>query len=107
VETEELGLAEAIEAIRRELAVAQDQGRGSDVRFTVGAVELEFAVDARRTTGGEASITVLSLLSLGGKGEAAKGETHRVKVALSPLAVDGRPFEVSAAAERRPDPASP
>jgi hypothetical protein len=34
---------------------------------------------------------VLHILSLGGKGEVAKGETNRVKVVLNPLGVGGRP----------------
>ena len=100
---EDLGLAEAIEAVRAELRRAQDVGRDSDVRFTVGGVELEFAVDAKRTAGGEASIKVLSVLSLGGKGEVAKGETSRVKVTLSPIGVNGKPFEVASVSRSRPD----
>ena len=100
---QELALADAIEAVRSELRKAQDRGRGSDVRFTVGTVEIEFAVDATRTVGGEASIKVLSLLSLGGKGESARGQTHRVHITLSPVGVGGQPFEVSSAASARPD----
>jgi hypothetical protein len=99
----ELALADAIEAVRSELRKAQDRGRGGDVRFTVGTVEIEFAVDATRTVGGEASIKVLSLLSLGGKGESARGETHRVRITLSPVGVGGQPFEVSSAGSARPD----
>ena len=64
---------------------------------------MEFAVDARRTAGGEASIKVLSLLSLGGKGEVAKGEANRVKVTLSPIGVNGKPFEVASVSRSRPD----
>ena len=103
MEEQELGLAEAIEAVRGELRRAQDKGRGSDVRFAVGDIELEFAVDARKTAGGEASIKVLSVLSLGGKGEVARGETNRVKVTLKPVGVAGRPFEVASASTSRPD----
>jgi hypothetical protein len=100
---DELGLAEAIEAVRAELREAQDAGRDSDVRFAVGSVEVEFAVEATRTAGGEASIKVLSLLSLGGTGEVARGETHTVKITLEPIGVGGKPFEVAAAGDRRPD----
>lgn len=99
----ELGLAEAIEAVRSELRRAQDLGRESDVRFSVGDVEVEFAVDTTRKAGGEAAIKVLSVLSLGGTGERASGETHRVKVTLSPIGIGGKPFEVAARSSRRPD----
>jgi hypothetical protein len=100
---QDLGLAEAIQGVRSELRRAQDLGRGCDVRFAVGDVEVEFAVDASRKTGGEAAIKVLSVLSLGGKGELGRTETHRVKIALKPIGVSGQPFEVTSPGERRPD----
>jgi hypothetical protein len=100
---EDLGLAEAIEAVRAELRRAQDAGRASDVRFAVGTVELEFAVDAKRTAGGDASVKVLSLLSLGARGELAQGEASRVKVTLTPLGANGVPFEVATSSQPRPD----
>jgi hypothetical protein len=103
-ENQDLGLADAIDGVRSELRRAQDAGRDSDVRFAVGEVEVEFAVDATRKAGGEASIKVLSVLSIGGRGERSRGETHRVKVTLSPIGVRGQPFEVASAGHRRPDP---
>jgi Trypsin-co-occurring domain 2 len=99
----ELGLAEAIDVVRSELRRAQDSGRGADVRFSVGSVEVELAVEVVKTAGGEASVKVLNLLSLGGKGEVSKGETNRVKVVLNPIGVGGAPFEVASARDRRPD----
>jgi hypothetical protein len=99
----ELGLAEAIDALRAELRKAQDSGRGADVRFSVGSVEVELVVEVAKKAGGEASVKVLNLLSIGGKGEVSKGETNRVKVALNPIGVDGKPFEVAAARDQRPD----
>ena len=98
-----VGLAEAIDAVREELCKAQNGGRGSDVRFAVGDVELEFVVDATSKGGGEASIKVLSVFSVGGKGEEARGETNRVKVTLRPVGVNGKPFEVSSSGKARPD----
>jgi hypothetical protein len=100
---EELGLAEAIEAVRSELRRAQDAGRGSDVRFAVGSVEMEFAVNVAKTGGGQVSVTVLGLLSLGGKGGLSREETHRVKISLNPIGVGDTPFEVASAAAHRPD----
>jgi hypothetical protein len=99
----ELGLAEAIEVLRRELRKAQDSGRGADVRFAVGSVEVELVVEVGKTAGGEASVKVLNLLSIGGKGEVSKGETNRVKVVLNPIGVGGAPFEVASARDHRPD----
>jgi Trypsin-co-occurring domain 2 len=99
----ELGLAEAIDVLRSELRKAQDSGRGADVRFSVGSVEVELAVEVVKKAGGEASVKVLNLLSLGGKGEVSKGDTNRVKVVLSPVGVGGAPFEVASAQVHRPD----
>lgn len=100
---EEAGLAEAIGVLRSELRKAQDAGRHDDVRFSVGSVEVELAIEVVKKAGGEASVKVLSLLSIGGRGELSKGETNRVKVVLNPVTVNGEPFEVASAQDRRPD----
>ncbi len=99
----ELELAEAIAAVRAQLRQAQDQGLGADVRFAVGSVEVEFAVEATKTGGGEASVKVLNLLSLGAKAEVARALTNRVKVVLNPIGVGGQPFEVASPRRTRPD----
>jgi hypothetical protein len=99
----ELGLAEAIDVLRSELRKAQDSGQKADVRFAVGSVEVELAVEVTKTAGGEASVKVLNLLSIGGKGEVSKGDTNRVKVVLNPIDVGGAPFEVASARDHRPD----
>ena len=104
--TEDAGLAETIEVLRRELRKAQDAGSDSDVRFSVGSVEAELAIEVVKKAGGEASIKVLNLLSIGGKGEWSKTEINRVKVVLEPIGRNGQPFEVAAARARRPDDAS-
>ena len=101
--SEGAGLAEAIEMLRTELTIAQDAGQGNDVRFSVGSVEIELAIEITRTSGGEASIKVLNLLSIGGKGERSRGETNRVKIMLNPIGINGVPFEVASAQNRRPD----
>lgn len=99
----EIGLAEAIDVVRGELRTAQDAGRSADVRFSVGSVEVELAIEVVKKAGGEASIKVLNLLSFGGKGEVSTGDTNRVKVMLNPIGVDGEPFEIASAQDRRPD----
>lgn len=98
-----VGLAEAIDVVRRELRRAQDAAKPDDVRFGVGTVELELTVEIVKTKGAEASVKVLNVLSLGGQGEASRGEVNRVKVVLTPLGADGRPLEVASAGDRRPD----
>jgi hypothetical protein len=99
----ELGLAEAIDLVRSELVKAQDGGRGADLRFAVGPVEMEFVVEVVKKASGEAAIKVLNVLSLGGGGEVSRGEANRIKVVLNPIGKDGAPFEVAASSVRRPD----
>lgn len=101
--TEEAGLAETIEVLRGELRKAQDAGSGDDVRFSVDSVEVELAIDVVKKVGGEASIKVLNLLSIGGQGERATSATNRVKVVLQPIGLNGASFEVASAQVRRPD----
>jgi len=103
----ELGLAEAIDVVRGELRKAQDSGQGADVRFSVGSVEVELAVEIVKKGGGGASVNVLGVLSLGGKGEMSRGGTNRVKVVLNPIGVGGKPFEVASAQDQRPDAVEP
>jgi hypothetical protein len=100
---EDFALADAIEAVRAELRRAQDEGRGSDVRFVVGPAEVEFTVEVVKAAGGQASVKVLSVLSLGGSGEVSTGRTNRVKLVLNPVGVGGAPFEVASGHVRRPD----
>lgn len=101
--TEEAGLAETIEVVREELRKAQDAGSGGDVRFSVNSVEVELVIDVVKKVGGEASIKVLNLLSIGGQGEREKSATNRVKVVLQPIGLHGASFEIASARARRPD----
>jgi hypothetical protein len=100
---EDFALADAIEAVRRELRRAQDEGRGGDVRFVVGPAEVEFTVEVVKAAGGEASVKVLNLVSFGGSGEVSTGAINRVKLVLTPVGVGGAPFEVASVHSRRPD----
>jgi hypothetical protein len=95
-------LADAIIAVRRNLIRAQKEGEGEEVRFTVGAIEMEFTVDITKEAGADISVNVLNLISLGGKGDRSRAETNRVKVVLNPRTIDGQPFEVASPRKGRP-----
>src|SRR3954452_11975714 len=77
-------LASAVEALRRELVVALEAGRGEEVRFALGPIELEFQVEVSREAGGEAGIKFW-VVALGGKGSRSSGATHTVRLSLSPV----------------------
>jgi hypothetical protein len=92
-------LADVIAAVRRELSEAQQQGTGSDIRFRVGPVELEFETTLTYSGGGEAGVR-LYVLTLGAKGGASAATSNRVKVVLQPVdPVTGQDAEVATEAE--------
>ncbi|MFE0458468.1 trypco2 family protein [Kitasatospora sp. NPDC058965] len=79
----EIELAEAVAAIRRQLATAAEQAADERLQFEVGPVELEFSVEVRRdaTAGGKVRAWVLSAEAGASAGRTA---THRVSLTLTP-----------------------
>jgi hypothetical protein len=92
---EPIGLAEAIGAVRAELARAQAEGARSDWRFSVEQVSLEFSVQFHRAGEGGAGLR-LGVVEARLGGTVSHDSTHRIEVALKPLPrPDGRHHEVS------------
>ncbi len=85
---EQLGLADAIAALRKELTAAMTVGVGERVRFELGTVEMEFGLELAKERGGEAGVKFW-VVTLGGKGSMTTGSTHRVTLQLTPKGVDG------------------
>ena len=83
-----VGLADAIKALRQELAAAMDEGQGKSVRFELGPVEMEFLLQVTKDAGGSAGVKFW-VVSLGGQGGISSGSTHRVKLALTPKDASG------------------
>jgi hypothetical protein len=77
-----IGLAEAIEELRRELGVAQDAGANQQLRFEVAEVEIELLVELAREGGGEAK-AVFGVVSVGGNARASHANTHRLRLKLN------------------------
>jgi hypothetical protein len=77
-------LAEAINGIRDELSVAMAAGVGERLRFEVGPVELEFAVDIQRDLQAKAGVKVW-VVEIGGSAGLSRDSSHRVKVTLNPV----------------------
>jgi NTP-dependent ternary system trypsin peptidase co-occuring protein len=97
-----MSLAECHNCGPAELIRAQKEGEGDDIRFTVGTVEMEFAVDVKKRAGTGISVNVLSLIFLGGKGDVSRAEINRVKIVLNPHTIDRQPIEVAKASKGRP-----
>ncbi|MFF2331647.1 MULTISPECIES: trypco2 family protein [unclassified Streptomyces] len=96
-----VGLAEAVRGVRAELQAAMAAGRDESLRFEVGPVELEFAVDVRKERAGDATAKVF-VLSAGGSASKATSDAHRLKITLQPTDVHGRPAKVSSRVDELP-----
>ncbi|MCI5145935.1 MAG: hypothetical protein D3923_10500 [Candidatus Electrothrix sp. AR3] len=79
--TEKLELAAMIKGLRAQLAEAQAEGAGEDIRFTIEDVELELQVSAEQQTGGGVSAKFYVLTS---KVDGSKKDTvtQRLKLKL-------------------------
>jgi hypothetical protein len=77
-------LAVAIGQVREQIALAIEQGKDSPVAFRAGPVEIEFEVTFSSMVGGDAGVRVW-VVSVGGKGETARANAHRLKVSLTPV----------------------
>lgn len=79
----ELGLAEAIGQLRREVGAAMELARDEPLQFLLGPVELELQVQLAAKGGvkGEAKWVVVSF---GADAGAERTRTHKVKLTLTP-----------------------
>jgi hypothetical protein len=103
--TQPVGLADAIENLREEITAATERGRDQRLRFNVGQVELELAVEIEREAGadGKVSFKVLGAgAEVGGDGSLSRTTAHRMKITLKPLE-DGQQIQVIDEDSRRPD----
>lgn len=76
-------LAGALRALRPQLPQATAEGAGDDVRFTLGAIEVEFEVAITREVGGDAGVHSW-VLTAEAKGGYTTASTHRLKLQLTP-----------------------
>ncbi|MEU2588273.1 trypco2 family protein [Streptomyces avermitilis] len=99
----EIELAKAVAAVRDELLEAAAQGVGKDVQFKVGEVELEFAVELKKDVKAKAGFKAW-VVTAGTELGAAKADTHRVKISLTPQNPDGGDLFVHGSADREEGP---
>lgn len=88
----DIGLAEMIAAMRQELAEAQAEGEGKDLRFNVKNIELEvqFTVTKSADAEGGISFKVFSVgADVGGGAAYEKASVQRVKIQLDLTDKDG------------------
>lgn len=91
---QEIGVAEAVEHLRAELAAAAASA-GVGPRFEVGPVELEFSVEMRREGTGKAGIRAW-VVSADAEVSASKASVHRLKLVLTPQdTTAGQPYRIT------------
>jgi hypothetical protein len=87
-------VAEAIKQLRVQLAEAQREGTGKDLRFVMRSVEVELAVVFKTEIEGGVGVKAW-FLDVSGKTKGADETTHKVKLVLEPVGPDGKPTHVS------------
>jgi hypothetical protein len=85
----EIGLSEAVSAVRDELDQIRREGAREGIRFGVDAVDIEFEVAVSRKGGTEGKVKIW-VVEAGTSASIENTTTHRVSVTLTPHTVDGR-----------------
>jgi Trypsin-co-occurring domain 2 len=86
-------LADAIGAIRQQLKQAMDEGREEELRFGLGAVELELQMQVSGERGVDGGVKVW-VVSLGGRASHSTAETHTVRLTLHPQDREGKDVDI-------------
>jgi hypothetical protein len=84
----DIGLSEAISALREELASSIRDADGQDIRFRLGQIDLEFQVSIARAAEGHAGLKFW-VVSAGAKASDTHASAHTVKVQLHAEHADG------------------
>ncbi|GHB84903.1 hypothetical protein GCM10010347_64780 [Streptomyces cirratus] len=99
----EIGLADAVAAVRDELLEAAARGAGQEINFAVGPVEMEFEVELRADAKAKAGFRVWAVTAETEAG-LSRGRTHRVSFTLTPRNPDGGDLLVGGAPARAAGP---
>jgi len=98
----EIGLSDAIAAVRAELAAAVEQGVDAEFQFPVNGVQLEFHVAVTKTGEGRAGVKFW-VVELGGAGSYAREEIQTVTVTLgAPVDRAGEVVKVTRQSRQKP-----
>ena len=80
----DIGLAEMIESLRRELETSLERGKSRAVAFAVEKVELELKVAVSRKAGAEAGVAFW-VVKAGASVGSGRDTTHTFKLTLAPV----------------------
>lgn len=94
-------LADAVEAVRAGLMEGAVRGAGADVRFEVGEIHMEFAVQLQRTRTGRGGVKAW-IVEAGAEAARTSGSTHTVSLTLHPKSATGGFLVIGAPPEGDP-----
>lgn len=98
-----IGLADALEALRAELASAQTKAAGTDIRFPIETLTVELKVGVTRSAEGKAGFRVPFVgAELGGSTGNNRETLQTVTLVMgAPVDRDGRPVKVAQSSRQR------
>ena len=98
----EIGLGEALDALRTELSAAVERSQDADIQFPVEGVQLEFQVGVRKAADGKGGVKFW-VVELGGGTSYESESKPTVTVTLgAPVDRAGTPIKVSRRTGQRP-----
>jgi hypothetical protein len=99
---EGIGLSEALEVLRSELAAAHDKATGQDVQFPIDTLTVELSVGVTKSADGRVGVKVPVLGELGGSAGYARESIQTITLVLAPpVDREGHPIKVAARTEKR------
>jgi Trypsin-co-occurring domain 2 len=104
-ESQGVGLADALEQLRSELASARENAAGKPVQFPIETLTVELKVGITKSLDGKAAFTVPFVgVELGGSTGRSSETLQTVTLVLgSPVDQDGNPIKVASTSETRKD----
>ncbi|WP_369333690.1 trypco2 family protein [Modestobacter altitudinis] len=90
----EIGLTQAIAALRQELEEAMTVAQDEEILFDAISVEMQFQVGVTRSGEGKAGLKFW-VIELGGSTSYATESVQSVSLSLRPALRDGRPVKIS------------
>src|SRR5438034_7424687 len=104
-ESQGVGLADALEQLRSELASAREKAAGKPVQFPIETLTVELKVGITKSLDGKAGFTVPFVgVELGGSAGRSTETLQTVTLVLgSPVDQHGNPIKVASTSETRKD----
>jgi hypothetical protein len=97
-----IALAQAVQDLRQELTSALEEGRGKNLRFKPGQIELELGVEVTMEAGAKGGVKFW-VVELGADGKTGRVGTHKLKLSLQPVDKDGHEFLIRDEVATRPE----